>query len=145
ATVLRENSGDLILGAGTAPWREGEVPRTVEQRDKLLPPAGVNNMYLTILLEYGIIALFLMISVLVGILRTVYEGSRTVAEPVVREFLWAIVCGLVGILINLFFFDAFRSTSVQIPFWIFAGLGMGMVLKLGSGKRGYYRLWHFQH
>ena len=102
-------------------------------------------MYLTILLEYGIIALFLMISVLVGVLRTLYGGSQRVPEPVIREFLWAILCGVIGILINLFFFDAFRSTSVQIPFWIFAGLGMGMVLKFGPKRLGYYRLWHFQH
>ena len=145
ATVLREHRWDLLLGTGEASWQMVDVPETIESREKLLPPAGVNNMYLTILLEYGIIALFLMVSVLVGILRTLYRGSHKIPEPVIREFLWAILCGLVGILINLFFFDAFRSTSVQIPFWIFAGLGMGMVLKLGPQRLGYYRLWHFRH
>ena len=145
ATVLHEHRQDLLLGTGDASWQKVEVPETVEYREKLLPPAGMNNMYLTILLEYGIIALFLMISILVGVLRTLYRGSQQIPEPVIREFVWAISCGIVGILINLFFFDAFRSTSVQIPFWIFAGLGMGMVLKFGSGRLGYYRLWHFRH
>ncbi len=145
AAVLREHAGDLFLGSGEASWRFVDVPETVESRDKLLPPVGMNNMYLTILLKYGIIALFLMISVLVGVLRTLYHGSLNVREPLIREFLWAILCGAVGILVNLFFFDAFRSTSVQIPFWIFTGLGMGMALKFGPQRREYYRLWHYQH
>jgi hypothetical protein len=145
ARVLEEQRSDLLLGSAGGAWRFAEVPETVESREKLLPPQGMNNMYLTILMEYGIIALFFMISMLIGVLRCLHRGTIAVPEPALREFLWAILCGMVGILVNLFFFDAFRSISVQIPFWIFAGLGMGIALKFGQQRLEYYRLWHYQH
>jgi lipopolysaccharide/colanic/teichoic acid biosynthesis glycosyltransferase len=145
ARVLEEQRSDLLLGSAGGAWRSAEVPETVESREKLLPPQGVNNMYLTILMEYGIIALFFMISILMGVLRCLHRGTVAVPEPALREFLWAILCGMAGILVNLFFFDAFRSISVQIPFWIFAGLGMGIALKFGQQRLEYYRLWHYQH
>jgi lipopolysaccharide/colanic/teichoic acid biosynthesis glycosyltransferase len=145
ARVLEERRSDLLLGSADGAWRPVEVPETVESGEKLLPPRGMNNMYLTILMEHGIIALFFLVSMLMGVLRCLHRGMVTVPEPALREFLWAILCGMVGILVNLFFFDAFRSISVQIPFWIFAGLGMGIALKFGQHRLEYYRLWHYQH
>ena len=145
ASVLTAHRHDLLLGAGPSRWREARVPETVEAKEKLLPPEGVNNMYLTILLEYGIIALLLMVSILLGIVRVILRGLATVKEPALAEFLWAIVSGIAGILVNLLFFDAFHSISVQVPFWIFAGLGTGIALKFGSQRREVYRLWHYQY
>jgi lipopolysaccharide/colanic/teichoic acid biosynthesis glycosyltransferase len=145
SAVLRANAGQLFLGVGRNGWRGVEVPETVEAQEKLLPPEGVNNMYLTVLLEYGIIAVLLMIAILAGIVRTIHRGVASVREPPLAEFLWAIQCGLVGILANLLFFDAFHSISVQVPFWIFAGLGTGIALKFGTERGGYYRLWHYKH
>ena len=86
---------------------------------------------------------------------TVQEGLETIARPNVLtdapgakalvDFLWAILSGIAGILVNLFFFDAFHSISVQVPFWIFAGLGTGIALKFGGQRQEVYRLWHYQH
>ncbi len=145
ASVLAAHQDDLLAGSGPAGWRAADVPDTVESKGKLLPPEGVNNMYLTLLLEYGIIALLLMISILVGILHMIFRGVATVRDPALAEFLWAIGIGIAGILVNLFFFDAFHSISVQVPFWIFAGLGTGIALKFGNQRKEVYRLWHYQH
>lgn len=145
ASVLAAHRHDLLGGVGPGAWRATEVPETTESRSKLLPPEGVNNMYLTVLLEYGIIALLLMISILLSILRAILRGASAVKDPVLAEFLWAIACGIAGILVNLFFFDAFHSISVQVPFWIFAGLGMGIALKFGGQRQEVYRLWHYKH
>jgi lipopolysaccharide/colanic/teichoic acid biosynthesis glycosyltransferase len=145
ATVLREDRLALFLGAGKDAWRDIALPETVESKETLLPEGGLNNMYLTLLLEYGIIPLFLMIAVLVGILRTIRRGVDGMKEPALAEFLWAILSGLAGIVVNLFFFDAFRSISVQVPFWIFAGLATGIAIKFGQQRRKYYRLWHYQY
>jgi hypothetical protein len=86
-----------------------------------------------------------MISILVGILHMIFRGVATVRDPALAEFLWAIGIGIAGILVNLFFFDAFHSISVQVPFWIFAGLGTGIALKFGNQRKEVYRLWHYQH
>ncbi len=145
SAVLDAHPHDLLLGGGEASWQLADVPATEESREKLLPPEGVNNMYLTILLQYGIIALLLMISILAGILRVILRGLATVREKALVDFLWAILSGIVGILVNLFFFDAFHSISVQVPFWIFAGLGTGIALKFGGQRQEVYRLWHYQH
>ena len=145
ATVLREHRLDLFLGAGKDAWRGVTLPETVESKEKLLPEGGLNNMYLTLLLEYGSIALFLIIAVLAGILATIWRGVKSLEDPALAEFLWAILSGLTGVLVNLFFFDAFRSISVQVPFWIFAGLGTGIALKFGRQRREYYRLWQYKY
>lgn len=86
-----------------------------------------DNMYLRLLSETGIVGLG---TFLVFIIFTLYRFWRNSFSG--DGFRWAIFCGLVGFLINLFASDLFYWLAPQFTFWLLLGAGVG-IRKHGIG------------
>ena len=108
-------------------------------------PRSLKNMYLTFLVEHGLVGLLFMLLIFVTILQALYRGSRAINDPPVQLLLWAIFSGALGFLTNMLFFDSFYFVAVQISFWSLVGFGMGIALEFGPSSRGWYRVQEFHH
>lgn len=85
-----------------------------------------DNDYLRSLGETGLAGLlaFLSIFVVLGIFMRRIVGS--IQDPVTRAFLYGLVGGIIGLLINAFLIDVFEASKVAEPLWILLGIGVGV-------------------
>jgi lipopolysaccharide/colanic/teichoic acid biosynthesis glycosyltransferase len=149
AVLGGSSQDDQLVGVGWRNWSvtlAGETSATGEVSPvPAARPRMLNNTYLTLLVEHGIVGLFFMLLIFVAILGTIYEGSRRIPEPSLQALLWAIFSAGLGFMANMLFFDSFYFIAVQVTIWLLLGLGMGIVLEFGGSSRGWYRLAAFQH
>src|SRR5581483_10769323 len=84
--------------------------------------------YLRFLGESGFVGLatFLSIFLILGI--TLYASGKELTSPIIRFFVFGLVGGVVGLLVNAFFIDVFESSKVAETLWIFLGIGTGGML-----------------
>jgi len=149
ASVLDGPRDTRLLGVGWRNWRAAlDTESSVNDEIRLgivSLPRSLKNMYLTFLVEHGLVGLLFMLLTFVTILQALYRGSRAVTDPLVQPLLWAIFSGALGFLMNLLFFDSFYFVAVQMTFWSLVGFGMGIALEFGPSSRGRYRVQEFHH
>jgi len=94
----------------------------------------VDNYYLNVFLEEGLIGLILWLCVL---LLIAIEGVRfTMRDTPARPWALAALVGIAGISINAFTFDALLIWPNYVVFWVTAGLLHGLSQKECVGARG---------
>jgi O-antigen ligase len=149
ASVLDGPRDTRLLGVGWRNWRaalDAEASINDDIRLGIVSlPRSLKNMYLTLLVEQGLVGLLFMLLIFVTILQSLYRGSRAVTDPPVQLLLWAIFSGALGFLTNMLFFDSFYFVAVQISFWSLVGFGMAIALEFGPSSRGWYRVHEFHH
>jgi len=84
-----------------------------------------DNDYLRALGETGIVGTvaFLMIFVVFGIYMR--KVGSLIKDPLTNAFLFGLVGGTIGLLINASLIDIFESSKVAESYWILLGLGLG--------------------
>jgi len=149
ASVLSSSQDELFLGVGWRNWKAAiDGPASTQDAIPLVPislPRTLKNMYLTFLIEYGLVGLFFMLLIFVTILKAIYDASFRVSVRSLQILLWAIFSSALGFMANMLFFDSFYFIAVQATFWLLLGFGMGIALEFGSSTRHWYRVLHFQH
>ncbi len=149
ATVLSGATDDLLLGTGWRNWK-GAVDRGRSDNEgiSLGPvsmPRTLKNMYMTLLVEQGLVGLFFMLLIFVAALQACYRGSYQVPDRSLQILLWAIFSSALGFMVNMLFFDSFYFVAVQVTFWLLLGLGIGLATEFGTGSPRWYRVVAFQH
>lgn len=132
--VVDGSHNDLMLGVSWRNWRNTLEPADLstpssdeELRVGLVAqPRRLRNMYLTWLVEHGIVGLLLILLIFATILRTLYEGSRRILDGSIAALVWAILASAVGAMVHMLFFDAAYFIAVQVTFWLLAGFGVGL-------------------
>jgi len=144
AAVLSAPPEDLLLGVSWRNWHtalEGALPPIQDElRMGLVSlPRTLKNMYLTFLVEHGVVGLFFVLLVFITALKTVYEGSIGLSEHSLRPLLWAIFSSALGFMVNMLFFDSAYFIAVQVTFWLLLGLGVGITLVFERSALRSYR------
>lgn len=87
--------------------------------------ASVDNNYLSVFLEEGIVGIVLWLTVLALLIR---EGTRRVKVSGSETRLWglAMLASIVGFILNSLTFDALLIFSNAVLFWVAAGLLHGL-------------------
>jgi lipopolysaccharide/colanic/teichoic acid biosynthesis glycosyltransferase len=146
-SVLSNSQEDLLLGVGWRNWRANLDGAALAGDAILLGPVSsprtLKNMYLTVLVEHGLVGLFLMLLIFVTTLETIYKGSYQVPEPSLRMLLWAILSGALGFMVNMLFFDSFYFIAVQAAFWLLLGFGTGITQEFEPASQRWYRVRQF--
>ena len=140
---------ELLLGIGWRNWKfaleDTVVAEDVIPLGPVALPRTLKNMYLTILVEHGLIGLFLVLLIFVNVLGPIYEGSRHIADPALQGLLWAIFSSALAFMVNMLFFDSFYFVAVQLSFWLLIGFGVGVAMEFGRALPRRYRVVGFQH
>jgi lipopolysaccharide/colanic/teichoic acid biosynthesis glycosyltransferase len=149
ATVLSGATDHLLLGIGWRNWK-GAVDRGQSDHEgiSLGPvslPRTLKNMYMTLLVEQGLVGLFFMLLIFVAALQACYRGSYQVPDRSLQVLLWAIFSSALGFMANMLFFDSFYFVAVQVTFWLLLGLGIGLATEFGTGSPRMYRMAVFEH
>ncbi len=149
ASVLSGAKDNLLLGVGWRNWKAVVNRRSSDNGAISLGPVAsprtLKNMYLTLLIEQGLIGLFFMLLIFVAALQAFYRGSYQVQDQSLQILLWAIFSSALGFMANMLFFDSFYFLAVQVTFWFLLGLGIGVVMEFGSQSPRWYRMVAFQH
>jgi len=97
-----------------------------------------DNDYLRALGETGLVGAvaFLMIFVVFGIYMR--KVGATIKDPLTNAFLFGLVGGTIGLLINASLIDIFESSKVAESYWILLGIGLGTA-KLYQNERINYK------
>lgn len=134
----------LIVGVGarTLPYHVS-LGRKNERLARRAP--AMENTYLTILVDQGVLGLIFFLAFLLGGLRFMFHSLKRIDDPLARDDLRATASGITGCLVLFVFSDAMYSFPVMLVFWAAFGLGMGIALWHRSGPRHVYRLVHYRH
>ena len=147
ASVLSGSQDELLLGVGWRNWRAALDGVALAQDAILLGPVSLprtlKNMYLTFLIEHGLVGLFFMLLIFVTALKVIYDGSYQVPEPSLQMLLWAIFSGALGFMANMLFFDSFYFIAVQATFWLLLGFGIGITQEFEPASQRWYRVRQF--
>ena len=86
---------------------------------------ATDNDYLRAIGETGLIGLisFLLIFVTLGMFMK--KTASGVDDEIVKAFLFGLVGGIVGLLINAVLIDVFEASKVAEPLWMLLGIGVG--------------------
>jgi len=148
-SVLDGAKNNLLLGVG---WRNWKVALDQEESEDsaislgpLSLPRTLQNMYLTLLVEQGLVGLFFMLLIFMATLRGFYHASYQVQDQSVQMLLWAIFSSTLGFMTHMLFFDSFYFVAVQATFWFLLGLGNGLASEFGTTSQRWYRVSAFQH
>ncbi len=79
-----------------------------------------DNMYLRLLSETGIIGTLAFLLFIIYCLNRLLMNFRLASN-----FKWALTCGIIGFLLNLFTADLFYWLPLQFTFWLLLGVGVG--------------------
>ncbi len=145
--VVDGSHDDLLVGVSWRNWRDTLQPAalsTASSDDELgvgiaVRPHRLRNMYLTWLVEYGVVGLLLILLIFATILRTLYQGASRIPNRAVGALTWAILAGELGAMVHMLFFDAAYFIAVQTTFWLLAGFGVGLSLTFDGGVGRQYR------
>ena len=88
-----------------------------------------DNMYLRLLSETGIIGTLAFLLFIVSCLNRLLMSFRSASD-----FGWALTCGIIGFLLNLFTADLFYWLVPQFTFWLLLGVGVGYKYDLQREK-----------
>jgi lipopolysaccharide/colanic/teichoic acid biosynthesis glycosyltransferase len=145
--VVNGSHDDLVLGVSWRNWRDAlqSSGQSMTSSDEELrvglvaAPRRLRNMYLTWLVEHGIVGLLFMLLIFGAIMRTLYLGSVRIRDRAVSALVWAILAGQVGAMTHMVFFDAAYFIAVQTTFWLLAGFGVGLAIAFDPGVGRRYR------
>ncbi|MEK7533884.1 MAG: hypothetical protein AAB600_00965 [Patescibacteria group bacterium] len=114
---------------------QGEWPKTITafMRNIFLGSGygsvslAVDNNYLRILGETGILGLvsFLSIFIVAGIF--IKKILPVVASPVVRSFVLGFVAGTFGLFLNAILIDVFEASKIAFSYWLLMGVTLGIL------------------
>lgn len=114
---------------------QGEWPKTITafKRNIFLGSGygsvslAVDNNYLRILGETGILGLvsFLSIFIVAGIF--IKKILPVVASPVVRSFSLGFVAGTFGLFLNAILIDVFEASKIAFTYWLLMGITLGIL------------------
>ncbi len=134
------------VGARTLPehMRQARLRRQ-GRHAKVLKVRGVENTYLTLLLDHGPLGFAFFLAFFVGSIRFMLRSAPRIQDTSARADLWATVSGLMGCAVLMFFSDALYQFPMMIVFFSAMGLGMGVALNYRDGPRAVYRIVHYRH
>jgi putative inorganic carbon (HCO3(-)) transporter len=120
------------MGLGTGMYRFAayELRRTLD----IATPLGVldtpHNMYLSWLVERGIIGLCAAVYVLAAIFRRLLRACKE--QPEQRELIWGFVAAFAGLCVNMLTVDSLTFHVTRTVFWIMAGLAVALCVPARS-------------
>lgn len=79
---------------------------------------GVDSEYLTLLAELGVLGILVFIYLLWSILRNIKTASDQTSSINIRVILIGMFSGIIGLIIEGFFVDAFRASKIAYLFWL---------------------------
>lgn len=83
---------------------------------------AVDNDYLRMLAETGILGLVSFTTILLGFIKLILIRSRTKVFDLSQTFQLAVWCGLVGLMLNAVFIDIFEASKIAISLWLLLGI-----------------------
>lgn len=94
----------------------------------------VDNFYLWIMINAGLLGLFSLISILFSLSKYLWEGFLKTDDRLSRTLIFASLINIFGLSIFMLSFDAFMQAKVMEPFWFIQGLGIASILALRKGE-----------
>lgn len=83
---------------------------------------GADNDYVRAIAEVGVIGLSIFLLILKDFAYVMWKNFRSAQDVFIKNFNLAMLCGLVGLLINAFFIDIFEASKIAFLFWFLMGL-----------------------
>jgi len=114
---------------------QGEWPKTIDafKRNIFLGSGygsvslAVDNDYLRILGESGILGLISFVSLFVIAGIYIKKALPQVDSPVVRSFVLGFIMGSLGLVLNGALIDVFEASKIAFTYWLLMGITLGMV------------------
>ena len=122
-----------------APQSQGKVqphPVKGEHRPK------IQNMHLTLIIEYGIVGWSLTMWIIFSALRAMIQAYGKIKNEGLRSILWAVISSVVGFLISMNVMNTFHHLTLQVFFWSLIGIGLGIVVHQNGNRRDNI-IWRF--
>lgn len=88
-----------------------------------------DNMYLTIFAETGLVGSICFLLFICQLLRQEWRALKVIVSREDQEFLFILLCGFIGLLVNMASYDLFYWYMPLYFFWIYAGAIRGLSLK----------------
>lgn len=112
---------------------QGEWPKAVSlfKKDILLGSGysstglAVDNNYLRILGEVGLLGFFAYFGILLIAAIYVKKTLVYVDSPLVKSFIFGLAAGSFGLLLNAFLIDVFEASKIAFTFWLLIGVVLG--------------------
>lgn len=84
-----------------------------------------DNDYLRALGETGLVGTlaFFFIFIIFGVY--IKKAIKSIKDPIIAAFIFGLVGGVIGLLINAALIDVFEASKVAEPLWILLGIGIG--------------------
>jgi len=88
---------------------------------------AVDNNYLRILGESGLLGFAAFISILIMAVIYIRKLLSKVDSPVVRGFVIGFVAGSFGLAVNAFLIDVFEASKIAFTYWLLMGVTIGVL------------------
>ena len=88
---------------------------------------AVDNNYLRILGESGIIGFLSFLSLFLVSGIYIKKSFNKIDSPVVRSFVLGFVLGTFGLMLNAFFIDIFEASKIAFTLWLLVGITLGIL------------------
>lgn len=114
---------------------QGEWPKTIAAfKRNIFIGSGyasvtlaVDNNYLRILGESGLLGFFAFLSILLIAAIYIRKILPKVDSPLARSFALGFVAGTFGLILNAIFIDVFEASKVAFSYWILMGITLGIL------------------
>ena len=95
----------------------------------------MDNMYLTILTETGIIGFAIFLTMMIWLFKILGGTLRKLKSFDIAPIFLSIFCALIGMAISFLFYEGFRHLVPAVIFWALSGIGLSVARNLESFQR----------
>jgi hypothetical protein len=109
------------------------------------PILQVSNMYLTVMIDHGVIGLLFFLIFLLRALVFVFVALKRVTDVDARYDLQGAAAGVVGCALLFGMSDALYQLPLILAFFVILGLAIGLAAHYGSEQKRVYRIIQYRH
>jgi lipopolysaccharide/colanic/teichoic acid biosynthesis glycosyltransferase len=109
------------------------------------PILQVSNMYLTVMIDHGVIGLLFFLIFLLRALVFVFVALKRVTDVDARYDLQGAAAGVVGCALLFGMSDALYQLPLILAFFVILGLAVGLAAHYGSEQKRVYRIIQYRH
>ena len=114
---------------------QGEWPRAIEAFKRNIffgsgygsVSLAVDNSYLRMLGEVGLLGFFAFLSVFIGVGLYFVKALPHIESRPVKSFVYGLTAGIVGLAINAIFIDVFEASKIAFVLWLLVGAAVSLV------------------
>ncbi|PWU23942.1 hypothetical protein C5B42_01115, partial [Candidatus Cerribacteria bacterium 'Amazon FNV 2010 28 9'] len=100
---------------------------TKSSKDEFTEAESTDNDFFRNLGESGILGVIGFYGPIAIFMWAALKAIRVVKNPVVLAFLFGMMAGTVGLLLNGVFIDVFEASKVAFPYWSLVGVGLAAI------------------